>query len=164
MRWLLIALLTVVAIAIVVTAIGAMLPVAHTAARSVDLPAPPDRVWTALTDIVDYPKWRPGLTSVTLLSPTSWRETTHNGSMTYETVRSVPPHLLVTRIADRGLPFGGEWEYAINSTATGSRLTITERGEIYNPIFRVVSRFILGYTATIDRYLAALSAELSRGR
>jgi hypothetical protein len=42
-------------------------------------------------------------------------------------------------------------------TATGSRVTITERGEIYNPIFRFVARFFLGYTATMDAALQALS-------
>jgi hypothetical protein len=144
----------------------AWLPVEHTAARSVDLPVAPEQLWGVLTDIVSYPRWRPGLKTVTPLPPTAdgpaWRETSGDGTMTFETVRSVPPHLWVTRIADKNLPFGGQWEYAINSAPAGSRLTITEHGEIYNPIFRVVSRFILGYTATIDKYLTALAAELAR--
>ncbi len=33
----------------------------------------------------------------------------------------------------------------------------TEQGEIYNPVFRFVSRFILGYTRTIDTYLRNVS-------
>jgi hypothetical protein len=39
----------------------------------------------------------------------------------------------------------------------GCLLTITEEGEIYNPVFRFVSRFVIGYTATIDGYLARLA-------
>ena len=39
-------------------------------------------------------------------------------------------------------------------------LTITENGEIYNPVFRFVSRFITGQTSTIDEYLRALGRKL----
>ena len=67
---------------------------------------------------------------------------------------------MVTRIADPHLPFGGTWTYEIAPTATGSSLTITENGEIYNPVFRFIARYIQGYTATIDNYLKALRAKL----
>ena len=36
-------------------------------------------------------------------------------------------------------------------------MTITERGVVYNPIFRFVSRFLMGYTATMKTYLNALA-------
>jgi hypothetical protein len=39
-------------------------------------------------------------------------------------------------------------------------LTITENGEVYNPLFRFVSRFIIGQTATMDGYIKALNAKL----
>ena len=60
---------------------------------------------------------------------------------------------LVTRIADTGLPFGGQWTYELVPDGEGTRLTITEDGEVYNPLFRFVSRFVMGHTATIERYL-----------
>jgi hypothetical protein len=41
----------------------------------------------------------------------------------------------------------------VTEIAKGCHLNITERGEIYNPIFRFVSRFVLGHTATLDAYL-----------
>ena len=37
-----------------------------------------------------------------------------------------------------------------------SGVTITERGSVRNPLFRFVSRFIMGHTASIDLYLRAL--------
>jgi hypothetical protein len=43
----------------------------------------------------------------------------------------------------------------------GSTLTITENGEIYNPIFRCISHYVMGYTATMDRYLDALRTRIS---
>ena len=33
---------------------------------------------------------------------------------------------------------------------------ITEDGEVYNPIFRFVSRFVFGQTRMLDAYLRAL--------
>ena len=33
---------------------------------------------------------------------------------------------------------------------------MAEDGEVYNPIFRFVSRFVMGHHATMDRYLRNL--------
>jgi hypothetical protein len=68
-----------------------------------------------------------------------------------------PPTRMVTRIADKGLPFGGVWIFDISPTTDGCRLNITERGEIYNPVFRFVSRFLMGYHRTLDTYLRNVS-------
>ena len=37
---------------------------------------------------------------------------------------------------------------------------ITEDGEVYNPVFRFMSRFIIGHAATLDQYLTALGKRL----
>ena len=37
---------------------------------------------------------------------------------------------------------------------------VAENGEIYNPVFRFIARYVQGYTATTDNYLKALSAKL----
>ena len=71
--------------------------------------------------------------------------------------RAEAPTHLVTRIADDKLPFGGTWDYAITPDGGGaSVVTITEHGAVYNPVFRFVSRFVFGHTATMDAYLRAL--------
>jgi len=62
----------------------------------------------------------------------------------------------VTRIADPKLPFGGTWTYELSPAPERTSLRITEDGEVRNPVLRFVSRFVLGHTATIDRYLADL--------
>ena len=68
-----------------------------------------------------------------------------------------PPKRMVARIVDQDLPFGGRWEYDIVPDGPdASRVTITERGWVSNPIFRFVSRFVMGHTATLDAYLRAL--------
>ena len=82
--------------------------------------------------------------------------------MTLVVERMEPPRLLVGRIADPGLPFGGTWTYEIVPVSDGSRLRITEDGEIYNPIFRFMARFIFGYEGTIRGYMASLQKRLAQ--
>ena len=60
------------------------------------------------------------------------------------------------RIADPDLPFGGTWTYELKPDGGGTQLVITERGEVYNPIFRFMSRFVFSHTATMERFVASL--------
>jgi uncharacterized protein YndB with AHSA1/START domain len=159
-----IALIIVGAIAAVialVAIIGALLPRDHVATVTARIAAPPAAVWGAITDAANFPHWRADITRVDLLPATptgpSWREHSRNGAITMVVDVAEPPRKLVARIADQGLPFGGKWIYEIEPDGdAASRVTITEAGSVYNPIFRFVSRFIMGHTATIDGYLRAL--------
>lgn len=75
----------------------------------------------------------------------------------------VAPRRFVVRIADRSLPFGGTWSYDIApASGGGSELRISEDGEIYNVIYRFVSRFFLGYTATMEQYFRDLGAKFGQ--
>lgn len=93
----------------------------------------------------------------------AWVEISRRGErLPLETVQSIPPRTFVARIADPNLPFGGIWTYEIAPADGGSTLTITERGEIYNPLFRFMARFVFGYTATMEAYLGALGKKLGK--
>ena len=169
MRWLIGAVSIVVALIAAVFLVGALLPEAHVASRSARLPAAPDRVWAAITAVDDFPRWRADVRAVEVLDAPAgarrWREhesaDRRDRGITYDVVEAAAPRRLVTRIADPDLPFGGRWEYDLTPDDGGTRLTITERGEVYNPLFRFMSRFVFGHTATIDRYLAALERRLA---
>jgi len=165
MRWLLIIGGSLAALIVLVLIAGYSLPVQHVAARSVELRAPPQRVWQTITDVESMPQWRSGLKSVDIVGQTSagpkWREVSGDGTITFETIESAPQRRLVTTIADKSLPFGGSWTYDLEPSATGTRLTIREDGEVYNPVFRLASRFIMGHHATIDKYLASLQTRLA---
>lgn len=128
------------------------LPVAHVAERSAEIAAPPERIWAALTDISAFPTWRSDVVKVEQLPDRTWREHGKHGAITYQVAVAEAPSRLVVRIVDKTLPYGGEWEYRV---APG-RVTIIERGEIYNLFFRVMARFVFGYTKTIEAYLWAL--------
>ena len=81
------------------------------------------------------------------------------GPIRYLVEKREPPRLLVMRITDNSA-FGGTWTYEVAPASAGSRLTITEDGEIYNPFFRFFARFVFGYEGTLESYLAAVHAEL----
>jgi uncharacterized protein YndB with AHSA1/START domain len=160
--------LIVVAVAVglvlCVVIIGALLPKGHVASRSAHLHRSPQDVWAAIYDVDGFAAWRPGIKKVERLPSsegrTRWKEVTAHGGVTYEIVEARPTAKLVTRIADPSLPFGGTWTYAVEPAPDGSTITITERGEVYNPLFRFMSRFVFGHTATIDEYLRALGRRL----
>lgn len=161
MRVALIIVALLLGLGVAVVAIGALLPRDHVATMTARIAAPPDAVWIAITTPSDFPRWRADVQRVELLprTPTgpSWREHSKDGAMTMVVDIADPPRHLVTRIADEGLPFGGRWEYRIEPDgAGGSNVTITEHGSVYNPLFRFVSRYIMGHTATIESYLRAL--------
>jgi uncharacterized protein YndB with AHSA1/START domain len=122
-----------------------------------------DKVWAAVTDVSAYPNWRSDLKRVEIIStpsaPLSWREHGGQGTMTLAVEAFEPPRRMVARIADKDIPFGGAWEYVLSPEsvdATKTRVTITERGSVSNPIFRFVSRFVMGHYSTLDSYLRAL--------
>ena len=93
----------------------------------------------------------------------AWVEDGKNDRITFVVETSEPPRRLVTRIADPKLPFGGTWTYALTPASGGTTLVITENGEIYNPIFRVMARFVFGYESTMTSYLTNLTARLAAG-
>ena len=71
------------------------------------------------------------------------------------------PRLLVTRIVGASA-YGGTWTFEIAPDGhDASTVTIAERGEVYNPAFRVLSRHVFGRTRSLDAYLATLYAALS---
>lgn len=69
---------------------------------------------------------------------------------------------LERRIVNKDLPFGGKWVYEFTASDQGCKLTITEFGEVYNPIFRFIGHFFLDPSATIRRYLKQLERHLDQ--
>ena len=149
---------------IAVTVIGWLLPVHHEASRTATFAAPPEQVFDLISKVDAYDAWWSAISKVDMLPPengrTRFRQHDSTGAIVMEVTEAMPPARFVTRIADPDQPFGGTWTWEISSDGSGSRLTITERGEIYNPLFRFMARFVFGYTSTMESCLAALAARL----
>jgi hypothetical protein len=142
--------------------IGSRLNPNHIASRSIRLQKPTGDVYAAIRDFEHAPGWRSDVKQIELLGSVDghvrFREHGSNGVVNYEVMEDVPGQRLVTRILDQDLGYSGSWEYVIVPDASGSTLTITERGEVSNPLFRFMSRYVFGQTAMIDGYLKALAA------
>jgi hypothetical protein len=160
MKWILWVFTGLAGILILIAVIGYLLPKEHTVTREARFHQSPEVIWKTITDIDAMPSWRQGLKSVKRLPDKNglpaWVETLDSGTMPLETLTALPPLKLVVRIADPKLPFGGTWTYEITPAPEGCSLRIREDGEVYNLIFRFLSRFVFGYSATIDTYLKSL--------
>jgi uncharacterized protein YndB with AHSA1/START domain len=166
MKYALIVIAALIALVLVVVAVGAMLPVAHRASRQIKLHQPAESVFALINDPASFPAWRGKVKGskeirVEILPEKGghrmFRETGADGTILYEVVSVEPNKRLVTRIADPSLPFGGKWTYEVLPDGDSATLRITEDGEVYNPVFRFVSFFIFGHSATIDQYLRDVS-------
>ena len=120
---------------------GKTLPVAHVASRSRRIPGIPLVVWGLISDPVATKGWA--------------------GDTKTEVVEQDEPRLLVRKIVGESA-YGGTWTFEIAPDGhDASTVKITERGEVYNPAFRVLSRYVFGQTRSLDTYLAKLYAALS---
>jgi len=130
-----------IAAMLIILVVGSLLPVRHEVSRSRTFAVPASVLWD--------------------LTMENYRRTNDG---TYSILESRPHEVLVTGIARKGLPFGGTWRYELAPRGNQTSLTITERGEVYNPFFRFMSRFVFGYYGSIDKFFAALSSAVDQRR
>ena len=159
-------LMTTVLIVGSVVAVGAVvgmtLPETHQTARSARFGAPPARVFEVITDVGHYPEWRTDIDSVEILPDDGkglrFVERSREEVVRYRVEESQPPSRLKIRMDDESLPFGGTWTYVLQPFEGGTSLTITEDGQISNPLFRVIARILFSPTDSMDRYLHDLAS------
>ena len=163
-KWLLYILAGLVGLIALAFAIGAMLPKEHAASRAVRFRPKPAELFAIVSDFAKYPEWRTGVTPVDVEGPvvvgTIIREHGANGTIPYRIEVFEPPSKILTRIADSSLAFGGTWTFEVFPNDSGSELVLTENGEIYNPIFRLLGKFFFSPYETIDTYMADLKRKL----
>lgn len=155
--------LTLLAIVVLIISIGYALPDEHVASRDALIDAPPARVFSAIVTVAEYPQWREDVSRVETISttPLRWKEHTGGDVITFEASDLRVPVRMVSTIADPDLPFGGSWTFELTPEGSSTRVRITERGEVYNPVFRFMSRFVFGHTAGIQAFLNALQRRFS---
>ena len=137
MKWVVFIVGGLLVLVAAVVAVGFLLPRNHKASRTLRLTRPPADVWPVLiraTEASDVP---------------------------VDVLERDPPRRLVTRVSEKEKNFGGTWTITIAPTASGSDVTITEDGWVANPIFRFVSRLLIGHHATMDALLKNVAKTLS---
>ncbi len=168
----LIALALIVVIAgVTAYAIGARLPVNHTASVTGTVEASPERVFAIITDVGAAPKWRKAVKTVQVLPPDAGRDhwvedLGHKTRMNFLATRTVPPdaqqHALREVLLDvPGASYGGTWTYQIQPGPSPNQtiLQITETGFIHPPIYRFMMTHLFGMTRNLDQYMHDLQAE-----
>ena len=145
----------------IVALIGSILPKSHDTSRSILLRRSPQEVYAVVRDFGAAPQWRSDVKQVEVEAPPGgpvyFREVGKNDTINYELVEDVPGQRMVTRIRDTNLGYSGQWTYLFAAENGGTRVTIREDGEVSNVIFRFMSRYVFGQTATIDSYLTSLA-------
>lgn len=145
----------------VVALIGSRLPKNHSASRSVFLHQSPDQIYAVVRDFASGPAWRSDVKRIDVHTrpgePVQFREEGKNGKVNFELAEDIPSRRMVTRILDTDLGYSGKWTYVFTAENGGTRVTITEDGEVSNVLFRFMSRYVFGHTATLDGYLNSLA-------
>lgn len=158
MKFLFFAIGAVLVLVVLVVLIGLLLPKHHTVTRSTRFHATPQQLFAL---VAGPQNWRPELAGSEDFTDEAGRRFTretdrHKQIVVYELLDIDPPRGIQRRIATAGLPYSGVWNFTLQPADGGTTVQITEDGEVYNPVFRFVSRFILGHTASLDTYLRSL--------
>lgn len=161
--------ISVIALILGIYVLGSLAPEKHTAQGSIEVPIDIVSLFARVSDFESSASWRSDVETVRRLEDREghpvYEEETSHGILRYQVVELLPgfgstPARVVTEIVDNE-DFGGTWTYEVAPTEDGSRLTIREDGFVPNPVFRFFSRYVFGYQASIDAYLASVE-ELGR--
>ena len=164
MKWLLLVVAALLIVAGAVVLVGARLPEAHVATVEANYVADPSSVYATIANVADGARWRTGLQKIEILSslgePLKWRETADWGTLTFLQEAAEPDRRVVNRIADTSEGFGGTWTYELMEANGGTRLVVTEHGEVYNPVYRFMSKYIFGHYQSLETYTTDLGRSL----
>ena len=139
MKWFLRGVITLVVLILAAFAVAALLPASHVVRLEARYSASADTVWTTLTNFESWAEWNSAVERMersevqddrdTWLSIGEW------GEMPTVIVELRKSSRLVTEVD--GGAFHGSWTYDLEPDGTGTMLTITERGQIPFPPFRL---------------------------
>lgn len=160
MKKILVIAVSVIGLALALTGAGMLLPQDHVAARTVTIAAPPERVFALISNVDTYMTWRSSLDGIERVPDDGkgvrFVEKAGGDRILFRIEALEPNARMVTRIADPNLPFGGSWTFELKPNGTGTDLTITEAGEVYNPFFRTMQKLFFSPYRSIDAYQADL--------
>lgn len=163
-RWLIWVAGVIVALILGVLVAGMLLPEEHHASRTLITKQTPETIWATINDHEVEPSWRSDVQNIASLGERNgkpvWQENYKDGNkVTLITTDSKAPTRMVRELTDLEGPFSGRWEIDIRPTPAGSNITITEIGKVSNPFFRFVSKYVIGHTTFMERYLTGLAGK-----
>lgn len=139
--------------------IGMALPAGHDATRSARIDVPAASVYPVLITPENYPDWRPDVERVERLDSDRFREYWEDGPIVFRILERHPPARVVIAIDDPEQPFSGTWTFELapeGRQGEWTRVRITERGEVPNPIYRAMARVLMRPADSLEQYLRNL--------
>jgi len=165
MKWSFRILMLLVLLVVGVIMVGYSLPARTTHTRTIMLKQTPEAIFAALDDVQKLLEWNRNVGKVELLPSIDGKQATKKTfkggmTMTIVTTESLGPTHLTREIRDTDSAFNGSWAYEISPTADGSKVALTEKADIQNPVFRLMVR-IFGPTKYMDEHLIDLGKHFS---
>jgi uncharacterized membrane protein len=164
MYWILFVMGGIAALAIALIVGGLVTARSHVVTRELTVRAPAAAVFATIHDVARYADWRQELESSELLDDDQglrrWRENSTRGSVTYGIVEDIAPSRFVARTLDEDLALRAEWHWQVSEVDGATRVQLTQRGEIGNPIARFVAAHVTGHAVAIDRCLESLASHV----
>lgn len=141
---------------------GAALPAGHVAVEAGTIPAAPEVVWARITDFDHQEDWRSAVEDVRVVDGRVEETDAWGDVLAFAVDERVDGERLVMRILGDG-PFGGTWTITLAPDAAGTRVEITERGEIRPPLLRVLAAVFFDPHETARTWLADLRGSFAHG-
>ena len=148
---------------------GNSLPVDHSVSVTGTVPAPPQKVFSLITDVAHGASWRHSVKSVKVLPPDAGRDhwiedLGHGQTMTFLATHT---EFLTRRdvlLTVPGAAYGGTWTYELSPGATPDETTlkITETGFIHPPLYRFAMAHIFGPTHSLDQYMTDIETAATK--
>ncbi len=136
---------------------GSLLPRETIVSRTLQLGKTREEVWKLITDFPGQTKWRSRIKRIEKIDSNKWREIYKGGrEVILETKERREPELLLRELKGKD-GIKGTWTVEIAKAADGCWVTVTEKGEIRNPFFRFVGRYIIRRASHVECYLRDLA-------
>lgn len=152
--------LALVAIFLCLCGVGYVLPAGQMVQRTSIYRADADRLWDGLVDFAEHSRWRSGVDRVQALADRGgnpvWREVGEGYERTFEVTSSTAPRHLVLTFTDPRHWFTGSWSVDLIDDRGGTRVTITESGEVSNVLMRLMCRTLVDRGEEIGVFLVDL--------
>lgn len=166
LKWLIVAVAVIFVAAVLIVAVGLLLPKDHVARAEAMIHSPPDRVAALIRDVEGQPRWRSGVRRIEMLERRSngllYVEHSTQGDIRFDLTQEADGRRFRSVIADPDLPFGGSWTITLSPRDAGTLVSIEERGSVSNPVFRFFSTLVFGHHATMNAWLSDLQSEAAQ--
>lgn len=167
-KMLLYVVLSLVALVALVWISGMLLPRTRSVSLTRTLNVPAEQVYKTVTDIQGQPRWRPELTSVTVVSAEPGREewlevVGKQPPMRFRTLKKVENERFEVQFEGSG--FTGSWTGVFRTTGNNqTEVIFTEQTDTPGAFARVFATLFVPLDKLAGDYLSALEAGLKAGK